>query len=1305
MDRKPLRILVAVVLALSAGLAVAVATDIWSFSHIDNNDGMSNSSVNVIFQDRNDILWVGTWDGLNRYDGNRIVQYRAISRDTTTLSNPVVRDIVEEDDTYLWVVTDRGLNRLDRRTGVFRRYYLDEDIRGSGYVEKSFHCTSNGDGLVVACRDGGQLLWFDKSSHTFSPMPMSPGPQESIRQLCFSDKSHLTLVTDHWICQYDLGTSRRARLVRRRRSPGTIFFDQQGEAFVQMGREVCLLDRAFHLQHTGIFIDGMLTAVSQKGTQTAIATNNGYYLVKHQGLATHYMEGTVVTALCHGTQDILWAGTDGKGLYQFYDKTNSILTYRIGLHESAVRAILRIGSRLLVGTKGEGLFVYQQDQQDSLHLQQNLNVGPGRTHNAVFALTPSLNKARVWVGTDGEGLSFYADGGLHRMDLSRVSSGEAGQLRSVYSIVQSDDSTLFLGTSGHGVVRVRFTQNSITGVLSVSKLLPKNAAADIVYTQVLDGPYLWFGARESGLFRLDTRTLRCKHFSSGSAPHGLISNDVISLYKAADGRLWVGTSQGLCFMEDVRGAGRFQWISDKAPESIMNVHNIQEDAAHNIWVSTSDGLFLVMKNLSTVHLTYRDGLQGNEFADGAGSASAGGHILYFGGTKGLSSIAVGQMRGGGTIPPLSLYEITIDGRRADAGGDIRLGVKARSICFSFSVPDYLHNDRCQIVYSLTRQTLFSTDEQPHWQMGSPDKSVTLNELPPGDYLLRVRQSNYSQQWSARCLEIPFHVDYPIWLRWWAILAYFLLFTIAVRAIYLYKKRRLIRMHQRELEKQDERTREDIHRAKLRFFSSVTRAFSNNITQIFDALSHIRKNPTGEIAPDLSIIDQNVRLMSTHIRQISEIRSTEENLPLTPMVINLYDVVVASLENYVSRMLKAGILANADEAMREVEVVTDRPILMKVFSYLLEYIFQNIASDSPLTIKAREVDNTVRMTFAYQGQAPNEEEMTEIFNTHKAVDQLEKDQTGVGRIIGVTISNSLLKRLGGGLTIVTHGEESRQIEFQLTLAQMPLPAPPKPQDGTVVERIMQQKDKRVGLVGCSAAMADFARRALGEHYDWIAVSPDDVMAGSLAALKTDLIVCELSDDNRFITRLRTDPLTKFIPIIGVCDEGERESFAGVLAMGVNTILERPFTTQYFITVVDHAVLDTQRMRDFSQSAMAYAQRFDCLGLNEKDKKFIYQAVDILRQHFSDDGYTPDQLARDLTVSRSQLYRKMRELTKISPGDFILEYRLVHAEMLLKTTDMTVSEIINACGFRNRSFFYREFSLRNHCLPLEFRRRDG
>lgn len=1305
-DRIPFTKLVTITMAVAvvAGITIAVAAGVWSYVHIDNNNGMSNSSVNVIFQDGNDIMWIGTWDGLNRYDGNHIVQYRAISRDTTTLSNPVVRNIIEEDYTYLWVVTDMGINRLDRRTGTFRRYYLDNGTSRRGYVEKSFHCAYNGDGLLLACRDGGRLLRFNRERQSFDSMPMTGAPRESVRQMSFSDRNHLILVTDHWMSEYALTAQCQLRLMRRARRVGLTVFDRQGHGYVQMGKEIFRLTGSLGLQRTGIMIDGTLTAVSAKAGQMAVATTDGYYLFARHKPTGHYMNGTGITALCFGTQGILWAGTDGKGLFQFYNKTNSILTYRIGRHESAVRAITRMGRRMLVGTKGEGLFVYHMDKSDSLLLRQNINVGPGRTHNAVFALAPSLDSTRVWVGTDGVGLSFYAGDALYRMDLSRLRHGEAAQLRSIYSIVQSDDSTLFLATSGHGVLRVRFSQNTITGIMSVSKLLPKTAAADIVYTQVLDGPYLWFGARESGLFRLDTRTMRCRHFTSSSTDGQLISNDVISLHKANDGKLWVGTSQGLCYLDESSGRDVFHWVGGSAPDGIMNVHNIQEDIRHNIWVSTSNGVCLVLNNLSTVNLTYRDGLQGNEFADGAGCAFDGGRLIYFGGTKGMNVIDVSAMHSGGTIPPLTLQEVTIDGKRTPTDKGIRLGLKAGSICFSFSIPDYINNDRCLLSYSLTSRTLFFTDEQPNWQMGSPDKTVTLNELPPGDYVLKVRQSNFSQQWASHCMEIPFHVDYPLWQRWWAVVAYIVLLSVLIRSVYLRKKRRLIRRHKRELEKQNERTREDIYHAKLRFFSSVTRAFSGNITQIFDALSNIRKNPSGDTDRDLSIIDQNIRSMSTHIRQISEIRSTEENLPLTPARVNLYDLVITSTENYVERMLKAGIFTEADETMRGMDVVTDRQTFTKALYYLLEYVFRNIADGSRLSIGAKVSGRTVEMVVDYQGSGPSEEELTEIFNSHKAVDQFENDQAGVGRIIGVTISNGLLKRLGGGLSITRSSEEDDHMQFHLSIEQMELLAMPQQQNDTVVDRIIRNKDKRVWLIKCDATMIDFSRRALGDQYD-IVTSCLEETSGKGVAEEVDLIVCELSgQDYDFITRLRADLRTQYVPILAVCDEGARESYAEVLTMGVNTLIERPFTAQYFKTVVDHSVLDTQRMRDFSTSVSAYTQRFDALGLNEKDRKFIYQTVDTLRQHFSDESYTPDQLAKDMAISRSQLYRKMRELTKVSPGDFILEYRLIHAEMLLKTTELTVSEIINACGFRNRSFFYRAFGRRNHCLPMEFRKKE-
>lgn len=1294
---------IAVAMAILVGLTVAVAATTWSHIHIDNNDGMSNSSVNVIFQDRNEILWIGTWDGLNRYDGNHIVQYRAISRDTTTLSNPVVRDIFEEDDNYLWVVTDMGINRLNRRTGTFRRFYLNNEALKGGYTEKSFHCAYNGEGLLLACRDKGKMLMFNRDKQSFEPIHVTRPLQESIRQMCFSDKNHLTVVTDHLISVYTVTAQNQLRLKLQRRIMGTPVFDHLGRGYIQSGKEICRLAQDLTLEHTGMMVGGTLTAVSTRGNQIAVASTDGYYLFTGRNPLGHYMEGTGVTALFYGTQGILWAGTDGKGLYQFYDKTNSIITYNIGQHESAVRAILRKGNLLMAGTKGEGLFVYEVERSDSLHLLRNINVGPGRTHNAVFALTPSIDNSRVWVGTDGDGLSYYAGEALHKMDLSKVKAEDARKLRSVYSIVQPDDSTLFLGTSGYGVLRVRFRQNSVTSLLPINNVLPKNTAADIVYSQALDGPYLWFGARESGLFRLDMRTMKCKHYTSGPDGQQLISNDVISLHKAYDGKLWIGTSQGLCFLKTNNGNDVFHWIEDNDHNGIMNVHNIQEDVDHNIWVSTSNGIRLVLKNLSTIRLTYRDGLQGNEFADGAGYSYNGGNIVYFGGTKGMNAILARGMHGSNVTPPLTLDEVTIDGQKASLEEGIRMGVKARNIRFSFSIPDYINNDRCLLSYSLTRKNLFFTDEQPNWQMGSSDKSVTLNELPPGDYILKVRQSNISQQWSSHYLEIPFHVDYPLWQRWWAVTAYIILLSVLIRTVYLSKKKRLIRKHKRELERQGERTREEIYHAKLRFFSSVTKAFSSNITQIFDALSNIRKNTDGDIGQNLSIIDENIRSMSTHIRQISEIRSTEENLPLTPTKVNLYDLVITSIENYVERMMKAGIFAETDEAMRSIEMITDRPVFSKILSYLLDYVFQNVADGSRLVIKAKASGKAVEMLIAYHGTGPSEEEKTEIFNSHKAVDQFENDHTGVGRIIGVTISNSLLERLGGGLSIVKGNDGADSVEFRISIHQMELPDLPQQPNDTVVEKIIRNKDKRVWLIKCDPTMVDFVQRALGDQYD-ITVSNTEESSTLDMPEKMDLIICDLSGfDNTFIARLRADIKTKYVPILAICDEGARESFADALSMGVNTIIERPFTAQYFRTVVYHSVLDTQRMRDFSTSATAYTQHFDALGLNEKDKRFMYLAVDTLRQHFSDENYTPDQLSRDMAISRSQLYRKMRELTKASPGDFILEYRLVHAEMLLKTTELTVSEIITACGFR-RSYFYREFSRRNHCLPVEFRRKE-
>src|SRR3712207_15608 len=102
-----------------------VGGKIWSYFHLDNNQGMSNSSINDIFQDSEGVVWIGTWDGLNRYDGSEFTRYHSSTNDSTTLSHPVISNIAEEDSVYLWIVTNWGLNRFNKQSGKSVRYYLN----------------------------------------------------------------------------------------------------------------------------------------------------------------------------------------------------------------------------------------------------------------------------------------------------------------------------------------------------------------------------------------------------------------------------------------------------------------------------------------------------------------------------------------------------------------------------------------------------------------------------------------------------------------------------------------------------------------------------------------------------------------------------------------------------------------------------------------------------------------------------------------------------------------------------------------------------------------------------------------------------------------------------------------------------------------------------------------------------------------------------------------------------------------------------------------------------------------------------
>lgn len=128
--------------------------------HLDNNNGMSNSSVNVIFQDSQGIMWFGTWDGLNRYDGHKFEQYLSKTKDSTTLPHPVIRDIQEEDSLHLWITTDGGISRFNKASGKSTRFLLNSPVQ-KHQGEKTFKCTIDRKGHIVAnCNTGYIYIYY-----------------------------------------------------------------------------------------------------------------------------------------------------------------------------------------------------------------------------------------------------------------------------------------------------------------------------------------------------------------------------------------------------------------------------------------------------------------------------------------------------------------------------------------------------------------------------------------------------------------------------------------------------------------------------------------------------------------------------------------------------------------------------------------------------------------------------------------------------------------------------------------------------------------------------------------------------------------------------------------------------------------------------------------------------------------------------------------------------------------------------------------------------------------------------------------
>ena len=851
------------------------------FENFDTSKGLSSSTCLDIFQDREGFVWLGTIDGLNKYNGYEFQIYRTILNNPYSISNNRINAITEDSKGNLWVGTDNGLNVFDKNTEKFYKISLYQTKSADG----NFREVINGllfdkktNSLWVASKNGAIKLFLDHNNnsnysklksvqYTHNPTNNKSLDNNDVTSVLKDAQGNIWLGTKSSnLHRYNDNTNNFSRFSidfennqYLNHLPKQFLIDTDGDFWI--GNDLSHLFLYNKRQNTFKKISVVNKSIpifdlyqDKKGTIWVSTDGDGIYLLdKKKGLVQHLKQNPSDPFSLSNNQPSKVL-EDNNGVFW-------IASYNAGV------------SKLAVAKASFGHYFYQ----------------PGSRTGLSAKIAQSVledSKKRIWIGTDGGGLNLF-DEKTSTFKHYRSKSGDANSLSSdkIVYLLEGNNDVLWVCTWDGGLNKFN-TNTGTSKSYQYNRNNPFSIGQNTVWCAEKDSNNrLWLGTSTAGLNLFDPATEKFYQYKNipGDA-HSLISNFVFSLFIDSKNRLFVGTSQGLCvtslhavkgtipekinfseikikniqgnrinyIIEDYQGnlwigsdIGLYELDSNlklkKSYSSLNGLPNnlvvgIQEDNNHNLWISTKSGLSLLNPKTQTFkNFNLHDGLQGTEFQSKSIAKTHDGRIIV-GGINGFNIFNPKDisLKSNSVSPVIS--EIRLFNKKIDAGDTIngrillsesisatkkiKLKYNEGYISFGFVALHYQNPERVKYAYRMD-----GLDES--FINADISRVANYSNLEPGSYIFEVIASVDGQWDQAKKSTILIHVQSPPWKTWWAYTLYFLAFVSALSyAIYFYTK------------KVREEKEQELDQMKLNFFINVSHEFRTPLTLILNPVDKI-----------------------------------------------------------------------------------------------------------------------------------------------------------------------------------------------------------------------------------------------------------------------------------------------------------------------------------------------------------------------------------------------------------------------------------------------------------------------------------
>ncbi|WP_420455054.1 sensor histidine kinase [Rubrivirga sp.] len=899
-----------------------LADDAITFRHVTVEQGLPSGVVLDVAQDALGFVWIGTDEGLVRFDGVDMVTYRR-SADSTSLGSNVVQVLESAPGGALWVGTAAGLDRYDARADRFRRVtgLPSTDVRAIAVDGVGNAWVGTAAGLAFVTADGTVASVERRRSGL---------PDDRV------DALYLAPDGDLWVGTGDGLARRRDGAYRTARPP-----DSLGVLGAFAVSAVAPSERFGLL--VGTQGDGLLAFDPSTAAFSRVGIGDG-------------VTAQTVTDVFEGPTGTVWVGTLGGGLRRIGPGGDGARVYRAvaddtgSLSDDEVSALLLDRQGILwVGTYG-GLDRFDRARGTAVRLRHT-DDPTSLASNDVRAVLASRD-GTLYVGTD-RSLDRSDDG--RRFTHTRV--GDEG--RPVGALYEDEAGGVWVGTEGAGLHRVRpdgSLEQAGLGEATVTALLETD-----------DGRF-WVGTRARGLARLDRETGEVDFLRRGD---GLASNDVRALAEDADGRLWVGTARGLCRVDgrvaclpvdpadpaslgsgDVRAlharSGGSLWVGtaggfyrvDTRTDAVTgyraegsdlpddDVFAIVEDDAGFLWLSTGDGL----ARFEPVTETFYRRLSGQdaERTLGAAATRAPDGRLLFGSARGLVAFYPQALTARNANPPeVVITGVEVDGQSVAPGEDGVLDVAApvaREIVLS---PDQaylaiqyagLHfSDPARNTYRYRLLGLYDD-----WRDAETSREATFSALPPGRYTFEVEAANADGVGfgEGRAATVAVVVHPPWWRTWWALLGFAALAVFALVRADRWQRARLLRQ---------ERERASRREAELR--AETAEAEHRKATAEAAALSAENERKAAELERTREVEAANTKLEAANARleaSLRDLKATQDQLVQSEKLASLGQLTAGIAHeiknplNFVNNFADLSVEL-AQELRDEMAEVPERPV--------------------------------------------------------------------------------------------------------------------------------------------------------------------------------------------------------------------------------------------------------------------------------------------------------------------------------------------------------------------------------------------